>query len=67
MDMGSMEWVCHVCGRMRRDSDIGVRTFRSTTIQGMKFNVRYCRDNDDCWIGAQAVALKWNRGQAVTE
>ena len=61
-------WLCHVCGRERLDKAISVRKFDAMApMMSIKFNVRYCNDDDACYEGAQAVALKWNSGQPVSE
>lgn len=47
-------WTCHICGQERPDALIGVwSTKRRYEGVEMKENVRYCKDNPECFKAAQ--------------
>lgn len=59
----NLEWVCHVCGKIRPDDKISVySTTRGSTRLGVpiKHNVRYCNDNPECVKGAKEI--NWLKG-----
>lgn len=50
MNVGTIEWSCHVCGARRPDAEIGVVTRTRPLIPGvpMQESLRYCRVTDSC-------------------
>jgi hypothetical protein len=52
-------WTCHVCGRLRSDSQIKVRKFifigDGRTDAQVIVNVRYCADSPKCFAGTPDV------------
>lgn len=43
------DWCCEICSKWRHDRDICVHSWRNGVYQ---VNVKYCRDNADCFKGA---------------
>jgi len=54
----TIEWTCHVCGKVRPDDKISVFT-RTNVVPGTDItfqeNVRYCNDNPECAAGAPEI------------
>lgn len=49
----TLEWTCHICGAVRPDEFISVRSTDVSKSHGLKpgamlMNVRYCNDNPSC-------------------
>ena len=57
---GFETWTCHICGKEREDRFISVISGPLKGFKGARMNVRYCRDNDDCFKKA-AEAIKSGR------
>ena len=61
------QWRCHVCGDLRPDALIGVRTTDRSAAWGMppgtvKENVRFCLDRPACAKGAETFTFLDARG-----
>lgn len=56
VELGRLEWPCHVCGATRPDAEIGVVSRRRDLIPGvpMQENLRFCRVTDSCVRAAEA-------------
>ena len=48
-------WTCHICGKDRPDSCIGVMSYPMKGLPGATINARYCTDNPNC----RKEALEW--------
>jgi len=58
IDLGSMSWLCMVCGDERPDRFISVHTETGGSRFVVTVNVRYCNDRGACQSGAPAKAAE---------
>jgi hypothetical protein len=57
--LDSLTWRCHICGEVRPDAKISVRTKRHKIDGEVVFeeNVRYCNDKVACRVGSQSFSF----------
>ena len=60
--MAELTWKCHICGDIRPDDRISVRTTDISAKSGlppgtMQQNVRYCNDREKCIEGAKTFSF----------
>ena len=58
LDPDEMTWMCDVCGDVRPDACVSIRTIDISKDLGLpegaaKKNIKYCNDRDECFKGAR--------------
>jgi len=50
--MNNLTWHCEICKKEREDSKISVLTYQLEGLEGAERNLKYCNDNQDCYLKA---------------